>query len=108
MMTERLRADLVALLVVLVFGAAGILSPQEVFSGFSRSAFITLLAIFILAEGLRRTGVADQVGKLLLRLSGPSETGLVVAVMLSAAVLSLFMNNLAAASLLLPAASGAA
>ncbi|PYT08313.1 MAG: SLC13 family permease [Acidobacteria bacterium] len=108
MMSERLRADIVALLVVIAFSATGILTAQEAFSGFSRSTFITLIAIFILAEGLQRTGVAEQAGNLLLRLCGPSEGRLVTAVMISAALLSLFMNNLAAATLLLPAASGAA
>jgi di/tricarboxylate transporter len=79
-----------------------------VFSGFSRSAVITILAIFVLADGLRRTGVTDQVGKALVRIAGPKETWLATTVMLVGAILSLFMNNIAAASVLLPAVSGAA
>ena len=108
MISERLRADLVALLVIVVFSATGILTPQEAFSGFGAGVFITLLAVFILAEGLRRTGMAERVGSLLLRLSGTGERRLVTAVMATAALLSLFMNNIAAATLLLPAATGAA
>jgi len=49
--TERLRADIVALLVVVSLGATGILTTQEAFGGFSRSAVITITAIFIIAEG---------------------------------------------------------
>ena len=108
MVSERLRADLVALLVIVVFSATGILTPQEAFSGFGASVFITLMAVFILAEGLRRTGVAEQVGNLLLRVAGRGEARLVTAVMVAGAFLSLFMNNIAAATLLLPAATGAA
>ena len=73
LLTERLRADLVALLVVVALGTSGVLTSQETFSGFSRSAVITLLAIFILAAGLERTGVTRQVGDLLVRVAGTSE-----------------------------------
>jgi di/tricarboxylate transporter len=108
LLTERLRADLVALLVVVALGTTGVLTTEETFSGFSRSAVITLLAIFILAAALERTGVTRRVGDLLVRVAGESERRLVVAVMLSGAFLSLFMNNIAAAAVLLPPVSGAA
>ncbi len=107
-LSERLRADLVALLVLVALGISGILSPQEVFSGFSRSAVITIMAISILAEGLRRTGVTDRMGDVLLRLVGRQEPHLVVGTMLAGALLSLFMNNIAAAAILLPTISSAA
>lgn len=106
-LSDRLRADLIALLTVIALGLTGILTPQEAFSGFSRSAVITILAIFILAEGLQRTGVTEQVGNLLLKVAGTRESWLVVIVMLAGAFLSLFMNNIAAASVLLPAVAGA-
>lgn len=106
--TDKIPADLVALLVVVALGLTGILTPQEAFSGFSRSAVITILAIFIIAEALRRTGVTEQVGNILLKVGGKSELHLIVVVMISGAFLSLFMNNIAAAAVLLPAASGAA
>jgi len=107
-LSDRLRPDLVALLTALALGVTGILTPQEAFSGFSRSAVIAILAIFILAEGLQRTGITEQVGDLLLRVAGSQERRLVAVVMGAGAFLSLFMNNIAAASVLLPAVSGAA
>lgn len=106
--SNRLPADLIALLVVVALGLTGILTTQEAFSGFSRSAVITIIAIFVLTEALQRTGVTDQVGKILLKIGGRSELHLIVIVMLAGAFLSLFMNNIAAAAVLLPAASGAA
>jgi di/tricarboxylate transporter len=107
-LTDKLPADLVALLVAVALGVSGVLTPQETFSGFSRSAVITIMAIFILTEALQRTGVAEQVGNILQKVGGRSELHLVIAVMVSGAFLSLFMNNIAAAAVLLPAASGAA
>jgi di/tricarboxylate transporter len=108
LLTERLRADLVALLVVVALGTSGVLTAEETFSGFSRAAVITLLSIFILAAGLERTGVTRRVGDLLVRVAGTSERRLVTTVMLAGAFLSLFMNNIAAAAVLLPPVSGAA
>lgn len=107
-LSDRLRPDLVALLVVVALGATGVLDPAEAFSGFSRTAVITLLGIFIIAEALRRTGLTEQVGVLLLRVAGRSEKRLLVTTMGAGAFLSLFMNNVAAVSVLLPAVSGAA
>ena len=103
-----LRADVVALLLMLALGLSGILTPQEAFSGFSRSAVIIMLSAFILAEGLRRSGITERLGWFIVRLFGHGEGRLVFGVMLAAATLSLFMNNIAAASLLFPSLSGVA
>ncbi len=108
LLSDRLRPDLIALAVVVALAALGVLSPEAALSGFSSQAVITLLSIFILAEGLNRTGVTQHVGRLLLRYGGQSEARLVVVVMLAGAFFSLFMNNIAAAAVLLPAVSGAA
>jgi di/tricarboxylate transporter len=107
-LSDRVRPDLVALLVAISLGVTTILTPQETFSGFSRSAVFTLMGIFIMAEGLRCTGVTEQIGNLMLRLAGQRERPLILVVMLVGALLSLFMNNIAAASVLLPAVFGAA
>jgi di/tricarboxylate transporter len=108
LLSERLRADLVALLVVVALGLTGILSPRDAFSGFASSAVVTIVSIFILTEALRVTGTTDQAGRLLERVGGTSESRLVVVIMLAGAILSLFMNNIAAAAILLPAIFGLA
>jgi len=106
-LTDRIPADLVALLVAVALGLSGVLTPDEAFSGFSRAAVIIIIAIFILAEALKRTGVTDKVGLLLVKMGG-GEGRLTVVVMSVGAFLTLFMNNIAAAAVLLPAVSGAA
>src|SRR5512142_103143 len=103
-----LRADIVALLLMLALGLSGILTAQEVFSGFSRSAVIIMLSAFVLAEGLRRSGMTERIGDFIVRLFGKGERWLIFGLMAAAATLSLFMNNIAAASLLFPALSGVA
>lgn len=103
-----LRADVVALMLMLALGLSGILTSQEVFSGFSRSAVIIMLSAFVLAEGLRRSGMTERIGSFILRLFGKGEGQLIFGVMTASAFLSLFMNNIAAASLLFPSLSGMA
>jgi di/tricarboxylate transporter len=103
-----LRADVVALILMLALGLSGILTPQEAFSGFSRQAVIIMLAAFVLAEGLRRSGMTERIGSFIIRLFGKGEGWLIFGVMTASAFLSLFMNNIAAASLLFPSLSGVA
>lgn len=103
-----LRPDIVALLLLLSLGLSGILTPRETFSGFSRSAVVIMFSAYILAEGLRRSGITEHIGAFIVRLFGKGERRLIFGVMSAAAALSLFMNNIAAASLLFPALSGVA
>ena len=103
-----LRADIVALMLMLALGLSGILTPQEAFSGFSRSAVIIMLSAFVLAEGLRRSGMTERMGLFIIKLFGKGERRLIFGVMTASAILSLFMNNIAAASLLFPSLSGVA
>jgi di/tricarboxylate transporter len=103
MTATRLRPDLIALLALVVLGLTGIVAPKDLFTGFAGSAVITLLAIFIISEGLQQTGVTQALGRQMLRLSGQGELRAVLVTTLAAAALSLFMNNIAAAGVLLPA-----
>jgi di/tricarboxylate transporter len=101
-----LRADIVALMLMLALGLSGVLTSQEVFSGFSRSSVVIMFSAFILAEGLRRSGLTERLGSFIIRLFGRGERRLIFGVMAASATLSLFMNNIAAASLLFPSLSG--
>jgi di/tricarboxylate transporter len=96
------KMDVVALLVMGSLAVTGLLSPAEALSGFSNPAVITVWAMFILSAALYQTGVARILGKNVLRLAGTGEVGLVITIMLSAAFLSAFMNNIGVAALMLP------
>lgn len=104
MLTDRLRPDIVAVGVALSLGLAGLIKPGDVFAGFSSSAVITIIGIFILAQGLQRTGVTRMFGRFLDQANRGGERGMIALVMGSGAFLSLFMNNIAAAAVLLPGA----
>lgn len=103
LIAEWLRPDLIALCVMVILGLCNIVGPKEVFSGFSGSAVMTILGISIISAGLHQTGVATGLGRLMRRLGGQSDWRLILVVTLTSATLSLFMNNIAAVGVLLPA-----
>ena len=101
--TEKLRVDVVALLVLLVIGLTGLVGPEEVFAGFSNSAVVTVWAVYIVSGGLFKTGVADVLGRFILRLAGDNEVRLIAVIMVTCGTMSAFMNNVGATAMLLPA-----
>lgn len=106
--TEALRMDVVALLVVGALTITGLVTPAEAVAGFSNEAVITLWAMFIISEGLLRTGVGDLIGRYVMRLAGRNEAALVAVIMLASGGLSAFMNNIGVAVLMLPVVMGLA
>jgi di/tricarboxylate transporter len=106
MLSNRVRPDVVAVGMALALGLSGVIRLDDVFAGFSRPAVITIIAIFVIAQGVQRTGVTRSIGRAITRLSGGERAGearMTLVVMLCGAVLSLFMNNIAAAAIALPA-----
>ena len=100
--SDIVRMDLVALLVLGALAVTGLVSADQAFAGFSNNAVITIWAMFVLSEGLTRTGIADIIGRQVLRVAGRREIPMVVVIMTTAALLSAFMNNIGVAALMLP------
>ena len=100
--TEWLSVDLVAVLVMLALAIVGVIEHKDALAGFSNPAVITVASVLVLGAGLLRTGVADIVGRRVLRLAGTSQARLLVVTMVTVGVLSGFMNNIGVAALFLP------
>ncbi len=107
-LTEKLPVDLTAFLGLTILILAGYLTPEEAFTGFASPAVITMLAIFIVGAALLETGVADSVGGKVHAIVGGKEVPLIITIMLVAGILSAFMNNIAAAAVLMPAVASIA
>jgi di/tricarboxylate transporter len=99
-----LRPDLVALLVLLALALSGLLPPEQALAGFSRPAVLTIVGLFVITAALERTGVVQWLADRLADLSGGSEQRMIAVFMGAGALLSLVMNNIAAGAVLLPAA----
>jgi di/tricarboxylate transporter len=106
--SEVIRMDLVALLVLGALAVTGLVDSTQAFAGFSNSAVITVWAMFILSEGLTRTGIADIIGRQVMRIGGKREIPMILVIMITGAVLSAFMNNIGVAALMLPVVVGVA
>ena len=102
--SDRIRLDIVAILVVLALALSEILSPAEALSGFGDPVVILIAGLLIVGEGLNRTGVAHAVGNWLMDASGSSETRLLVLMMLAVALLSAFMSSTGAVAIFIPIA----
>lgn len=100
--SEILRPDLVALIVLVLMVVFGLVSPGDALAGFSNPAVVAIWAMFILSSGLARTGVASFLGNQVMRVAGETEKRLLTVLMSSAAILSAFMNNIGVAAMLLP------
>lgn len=104
----RLSVDAVAILVLVVLGIISqipgyeILSHQQLFSGFSSNAVISIIAVMILGAALDRAGLMRSVARRILNLSGHSEKRIIPLVSGNVGLLSGFMQNVGAAALFLP------
>src|SRR5262245_2565257 len=102
--SNRLRPDLVALLVLLTLSVTGIVPSEQALAGFSRPAVLTIVGLFVITAALERTGVVQGLADRLAHLSGGDERRMIAVFMGAGALLSLGMNNIAAGAVLLPAA----
>jgi len=101
-LTNKLGPDVVSLVALLALLLTGTLRVEEALAGFGNPAVITIASICLVTAGLTNTGVAAWIGRHLLNIAGNSEGRLVAVTMTAAATLSLVMNNIASASVLLP------
>jgi len=104
--SEKLRVDIIALLVLISVTLTGLIDPSQAFSGFANPAVITVWAVYIVSGGLFSTGIANLLGGRILQIAGNSEARLIAVLMLGAGLLSAFMNNIGATAVFLPAAVG--
>jgi len=102
---EWVRADVLALLVVVVIGITGLLPIDQLFEGFAGNAVISLIAVMIMGAGLDRTGVLNKAASFILRIAGGVESRLSVAVNTVVGSLSSVIQSQALSALFLPVVS---
>ena len=102
---ERIRADVVALVVLVVLGLTGLVPREDLFGGFSGSAVMSIIATMILGAGLDRTGALNRLASWLLRRAHGVESRLLLYTTAAAGFTSSIMQNPSVMSLFLPVAS---
>jgi di/tricarboxylate transporter len=106
--SEKLRVDVVAMVVLAALLLTGLITVEEAFAGFSSPAVITVIAVFIISGALYYSGVADAIARAVLRVAGDDPIRLLIIIMATAGIMSAFMNNIGAVAIMLPAVISAA
>jgi di/tricarboxylate transporter len=102
---ERVRADVTALLVLVILGLTGLVPSDQLFDGFAGGAVMSVIATMVLGAGLDRTGALNRLAGWLLRRSGGLEERLIWLTSLMAGLVSSVMQNPSVTALFLPVAS---
>ncbi len=101
-LSDRVRLDIVAIMVILALTLGGIVTAREAVAGFGDPIIMLIAGLFVVGEGLSRTGVALAVGNWLMRVGGSSEIRVMILLMLTVAVLSAFMSSTGAVAIFIP------
>ena len=102
---ERIRADVVSLVVLVALGLTGLVAPEDLFGGFSSDAVMNVIATMILGAGLDRTGALNRLAGWLLRRAHGLEQRLLLLASTVAGLNSAIIQNTSATALYLPVAS---
>lgn len=96
------RVDVVALLMIVALPLTGVLTVPETLAGFSDPSVVVIAALFVIGEGLVRTGIAYQLGERLMHRAGNSETRLIILLMLTVAGLGSVMSSTGVVAIFIP------
>ncbi|MBX9750687.1 MAG: SLC13 family permease [Roseococcus sp.] len=99
---NRPRMDAVALLMIVLMPFTGVLTINEALAGFSDPSIILIAGLFVIGEGLVRTGVARRLGDWLNATAGDSETRMLVLLMVCVSGLGAFMSSTAVVAIFIP------
>jgi di/tricarboxylate transporter len=101
---NRIPVGIVALGVALSLWATGILTLEQVLSGFGSPTVVLIASLFVVAEGLDAAGITTWAGQQVIARSGGSQTRLIVLTLLTGALLSALITPNGAAAALIPMA----
>lgn len=101
--TDRVRPDIVGLLIISVLGLCGILKPKELLEGFSNQALVTIAAMFVLSAALMRSGLVAALSGKLTELSKGSPLRFLAFALVAVCLMSAFINNTPVVVVFIPA-----
>ncbi len=102
--SDRVRLDVVALMVVAALALSGVLTPQQALAGFADPLVVMIAALFVVSGAMVDTGLAASVGNWIARVAGTGEVRLVAMLMVATALLSAFMSSTGTVAIMLPIA----
>ncbi|TXH96085.1 MAG: SLC13 family permease [Pseudomonas sp.] len=101
---EKWSPDVVAAIAVAALLVSQVLAPSDVLGVLSNSAPATIACMFVLSAALERTGCIDALGNWLGNLVGDNPVRVLAGLMITALVISAFLNNTPVVAILTPVA----
>ena len=102
LVTNWIRGDLVAVLVMLTLMLTGVLEPGDALSGLSSPVVVIIASMFVISEAIVHTGLAQRMGEAIIDRGGTSEVRLLVLLMTGSALVGSFMSSTATAAIFIP------
>ena len=106
---EVVRVDVAAISIMVLIGLTslfpgydGLVSPDQLFSGYSSNAVVSIIAVMIIGAGLDRTGMMGRLANQILKVGGNTEGKVIMIISSVVGVISSFLQNIGAAALFLP------
>ncbi|MCB2205068.1 SLC13 family permease [bacterium] len=99
---ERIRVDVTAVLIMAALIVSGVLTPRQGFAGFSNTATITVAAMFVISEALRRTGAVSYLAVASKKIFNRGYMQGLILTMVLIAVVSAFINNTPVVAVFIP------
>lgn len=96
--------DTTSILIMAMFIVAGVLNPEEGFSGFNHPATLTLGCIFVVSGGVFASGILDGLSHRIIKLAKIHYVVALVVFCCISGLFSAFINDTAVVALLLPIA----
>ena len=106
--TEWVRHDITAMIVVLSLYFLGVLDAGEATAGLGNPVVIVIAAMFVIGHAILKSGAASRLERGVMALGGRTEGGLIAVSFLAVALVSAFVQNIAAIVLMVPAVIGVA
>jgi di/tricarboxylate transporter len=104
-LAANIASDALLLGAVILVTMAGIVTPEEAFSGFSNPEMLTVGALFVVAAALRETGVLDTAGRWIFGRAKSERTAL-FRMAASVIPMSAFLNNTPIVAMFIPVVTG--
>ena len=100
--SERVRVDVTAMLILLALVVTGVLDGKQALSGFASEPAIIVAAVFVISGGLAATGITEHIGQWIGRASGKSEGRAIAVIMPAVAAMASFTHHVMVTAMMLP------
>lgn len=100
--SSYIRVDVVAVLVLVILGITRLLPPEQLFSGFSSEAVISLIGIMIISAGLENAGISVNIAKWMLKVGKEKPNKILILLMTITGLFASFMRSVGTVALFLP------